>query len=247
MKNIKLVLEYDGSNYIGWQRQKTETRVHSIQYVIENTLKELLREDVTVIGCSRTDSGVHARQYVLNFNTETSIPADRIKYALNDKLPEDIVVLNSEETSMDFHARYSSKGKLYMYTIVNREARLTIDRRYAYQHKWQLDMALMREACKYFIGTHDFKSFMKKGSSVKTTVRTISSLEVQEQGDFIRIYAAADGFLYNMVRIIVGTLLEVGEGKIQPEDIVRIIESRDRNKAGKTAPAQGLTLLEVLY
>lgn len=244
MKNIKLVIEYDGSQYFGWQKQKNS---RSIQGTLEQVLSEVLKEDIEVIGCSRTDAGVHAKAYVLNFKSETKIPAEKIKYALNNKLPRDIVVLDSREVSEDFHARYSSTGKTYVYTILNREMPSAIERNYVYHHPYNLNINAMKEACKFFIGTHDFSAFKNTGSSVQTSIRTITKLEIDNKEDRIKIYISADGFLYNMVRIIVGTLILVGEGKLKPEEIDKIIKSKDRKKAGKTAPAQGLCLLTSMY
>lgn len=244
MKNVKLVIEYDGTKYSGWQKQKNSK---SIQGTIENTLSEVLKEDIEVIGCSRTDTGVHAKAYVLNFYSITKIPLDKIKYALNNKLPNDIVVLDSMEAPEDFHARYSSKGKVYVYTILNRDMPPAIERNYVYHYPYELNIKLMKEACKYFLGTHDFSAFKNKGSSVKTSIRTITKLEINNEKDKIKIYISADGFLYNMVRIISGTLILVGEEKLKPEDIDQIIKSKDRNKAGKTAPPQGLCLIKSIY
>lgn len=244
MKNIKLVLEYDGTNYAGWQKQNN---IVTIQGTVENAIEKLTKEKVEVIGCSRTDSKVHAKEYVCNFKTNSKIPSDKFREALNDKLPDDIVVLKSMEVSDEFHARYCSKGKMYCYTILNSPVRSAINRNYVYHYKGDLDVELMKEAGKKFIGTFDFSSFKNTGSSVKTSVRTINYLEIKKNEQYIRIYISADGFLYNMARIIVGTLLDVGCKKIQPMDIIKIIAAKDRSKAGKSAPPQGLSLLEVYY
>ncbi|MFX0548436.1 tRNA pseudouridine(38-40) synthase TruA [Hathewaya histolytica] len=244
MKNIKLTIEYDGTNYSGWQKQNNSL---SVQEVIEKSLEELLLHEVQVVGCSRTDTGVHAKEYILNFKSDTRIPPEKIKYALNTKLPRDIVVLNSEEVSEEFHSRYSSKGKTYLYTILNREFPTAIDRNYVYHHKNYLNINKMREASEHILGKHDFSAFKNKGSSVKTSIRTVTDLKIEEDNNKIKIYVSADGFLYNMVRIIVGTLILVGESRIEAEDVKDIIDSKDRNKAGKTVPPQGLVLLKTWY
>lgn len=244
MKNIKLTIEYDGSNYFGWQKQNNK---ETVQETIERAILAVTGEKINLTGSSRTDTGVHAKGMVANFKTNTSIPPNKIKFALNNKLPDDIVIINSEEVSEDFHSRYNSKGKTYCYTIINRKDRLALGRNYAYQFKWDLDIERMKSACKYFLGEHDFCAFMSSGSSVKTTVRTINELYIENNKDEIKIFISANGFLYNMVRIIVGTLIMVGIGKISDKDITDIIESKDRTKAGACVPANGLTLEKVYY
>lgn len=244
MRNVKLTIEYDGTNYCGWQKQNNEK---TIQEEIEKAIYKAVGEVVEVIGSSRTDAGVHARGMVANFKTNATIPFDKFKYAINDKLPDDIAIIESEEVSEDFHARYDSKGKTYCYSIINRQQKPAIGRNYVYHFKWDLDIEKMREACKYFIGKHDFKAFRSLGSSVKTTERTIEELYIESEGEKINIFITADGFLYNMVRIIVGTLLKVGRGKIPVEDIEKIILLGDRKKAGPCVPAQGLILEKVYY
>ncbi|MFQ7000635.1 MAG: tRNA pseudouridine(38-40) synthase TruA [Clostridium sp.] len=244
MRNVKLTIEYDGTNYCGWQKQNNEK---TIQEEIEKAIYKAVGEVVEVIGSSRTDAGVHARGMVANFKTNATIPFDRFKYAINDKLPDDIAIIESEEVSEDFHARYDSKGKTYCYSIINRQQKPAIGRNYVYHFKWDLDIEKMREACKHFIGKHDFKAFRSLGSSVKTTERTIKELYIESEGEKINIFISADGFLYNMVRIIVGTLLKVGRGKIPVEDIEKIILLGDRKKAGPCVPAQGLILEKVYY
>lgn len=244
MRNIKLIIEYDGTNYGGWQKQKNNK---TIQETIEKAIKQLTDEEVELTGSSRTDAGVHAKGMVANFYTDSSIPSDRFREAINTKLPDDIGIIFSEEVEESFHARYNSKGKTYRYSIVNRYEKVCIGRQTSYQVKDKLDLKLMREACKYFIGKHDFKAFRTEGSSVKTTTRTISQLEIINNNNNFDIIITADGFLYNMVRIIVGTLVEVGKGKIRPKDIDDIIKSKDRTKAGPCAPAKGLCLEKVYY
>lgn len=244
MRNVKLTIEYDGTNYCGWQKQNNEK---TIQEEIEKAIYKAVGEVVEVIGSSRTDAGVHARGMVANFKTNATIPFDRFKYAINDKLPDDIAIIESEEVSEDFHARYDSKGKTYCYSIINRQQKPAIGRNYVYHFKWDLDIEKMREACKHFIGKHDFKAFRSLGSSVKTTERTIKELYIESEGEKINIFITADGFLYNMVRIIVGTLIMVGSNKIDSREVKNIIESKDRKKAGICVPAAGLVLEKVYY
>jgi len=244
MKNIKLIVEYDGTNYSGWQKQNNNI---TVQGTLEEILSELTKEKIEIIGCSRTDSKVHARKYVCNFQTNSTIPSDKFKEALNVKLPCDIAILESSEVPLSFHARYDCIEKKYSYTILERSVKATIDRNFTYQCKYDLDIEKMQEATKHFIGTHDFSAFKNSGSSVKTSIRNITELKVEKLGNYIKIYASADGFLYNMVRIIVGTLVDVGTNKIKPETIIDIINSKDRSEAGKTAPPQGLCLEEVYY
>lgn len=244
MRNIKLTIEYDGTNYAGWQRQNNAL---TVQQRLEEAIEEATGTKSEVIGSSRTDAGVHAKGFVANFKTISSIPDSRFREALNNKLPEDIVILNSEEVNAEFHARYSSIGKQYSYTILNRPQPAAIDRNYVYHYKRLLNFEAMQSACIHFVGKHDFSAFRSTGSSVKTSVRTVKSALIKKDNDKIIFFVEADGFLYNMVRIMSGTLIEVGIGKISPEEIVEIIKSKDRNKAGKTVPASGLTLERVYY
>lgn len=244
MRNIKLTIEYDGTNYAGWQRQKNAL---SIQQVLEEAVFNLTKEEVEVIGSSRTDAGVHARGFVGNFHSSSNIPGDRFKQAINDKLPSDIVIVESEEVDESFHARFDSKGKKYSYTILNRYVPPAIGRNYVYHYRYIIDVKAMQEAAAYFIGTNDFQAFRSLGSSTKTTVRTITDAEVCRSGDLIKIQVVGNGFLYNMVRIIAGTLLYVGIGKIKPMEIPEILESKDRDKAGSVLPARGLCLEKVYY
>lgn len=244
MRNIRLIIEYDGTKYLGWQKQKIGK---TIQGTIEEAIKELTKEDIYLMGSSRTDAGVHARGFVANFKTESKIPADKFREAINHKLPEDISIIESKEMNEDFHSRYNAIGKTYSYTIINRAAKAAIGKNYLYQVKFDLDVDLMKEACKDFIGTHDFSAFKSSGSSVKSSIRTITDLHIVEDNNIIKIYVTGDGFLYNMVRIIVGTLIMVGNKKIDPKDIKSIIESKDRAKSGFCVPPQGLTLEKVYY
>lgn len=244
MRNIKLTIEYDGTNYSGWQKQGNAL---GIQEVIEKAVFELTGEKAEVIGSSRTDAHVHAKGFTANFHTESKIPGDRFMKAINSKLPPDIVIINSEEAELKFHSRYDSKGKTYSYTILNRPQKSALMRNYSYHFYREVDIESMKSGAAYLIGKHDFASFKNSGSSVKTTVRTISEIDILSKEQYIIFYITADGFLYNMVRIIVGTLLDVGTGKITPYEVKGILESHDRQKAGKTVPGCGLCLEKVFY
>ena len=244
MKNIKLVIEFDGSSFSGWQRQP---KGRTVQKEIETAIYKATSEEILINGSSRTDAGVHAREMVANFLTNSTIPGDKFREAINTRLPEDVSIIKSEEVDMDFHARYSSKGKTYSYTIVNRYERLSLGHQYLYHYRYKLDIDKMKEACIPFIGKHDFRAFMSPGSSIKTTVRTITELYIYNSDDKIKIFITADGFLYNMVRIIVGTLLKVGNGKLEVEDIKSIIVEGNRKRAGMCVPPNGLVLEKVFY
>ncbi|EJO5348510.1 tRNA pseudouridine(38-40) synthase TruA [Clostridium botulinum] len=246
MKNIKLKLEYDGTNYCGWQKQKDE-RFITLQGTLQKVISNITKEDIKVTGVSRTDSGVHAKGYVCNFFTNTRIPTENLKKVINNKLPADIVVLSSEEVNSEFHSRFCSKGKTYEYTILNSSQPIAIGRNYVFHFKDKLDVDNMVIASKHFLGTHDFSAFKTSGSSVKTSVRTINKFEINKEDNFIKFIITGNGFLYNMVRIIVGTLIEVGLNKREPEDIKYVIESKDRTKSGPCVPSSGLCLKEVFY
>ncbi len=244
MRNIKLIIEFDGSNFSGWQRQP---KGRTVQKEIEAAIFKVTDEEILINGSSRTDAGVHARDMVANFFTNSTIPGDKFREAINTRLPDDVSIIKSEEVQEDFHARYSSKGKTYSYTIINRYERLSLGHQYLYHCRYNLNINEMMEACKYFIGTHDFKAFMSPGSSIKTTTRTIQELYIEQKGDRIKIFITADGFLYNMVRIIVGTLIKVGNGKLKAEEIESIIKERNRKRAGMCVPPNGLILEKVFY
>jgi len=241
MRNLFLTLEYDGTNYHGFQIQPNAI---TIQGVLENAIKEIFKEDITVTGCSRTDAGVHAKKYVCSFFTECKIPCEKVPIALNTKLPYDIRAILCKEVDENFHARFDTVSKTYNYVINNREFDV-FKRNYSWYVDAKLDVEKMNNAAKYFIGKHDFKSFMT--GEKDNTEREVFSLDVEEKDGFINIFITADGFLYNMVRIITGTLKMVGEGKLNSEDIKHIIDAKDRTKAGVTAPPQGLYLYDVKY
>lgn len=244
MRNIKLTIEYDGTLYSGWQKQNN---AKTIQETIEKALSKILKAEVSITGSSRTDSGVHAKGMVANFFTDSRIPAEKFREAINTKLPDDIAIIKSEEVDLDFHARYLSKGKTYCYTIINRYEKVALYKNYSHHVREKLDLELMNKCCKMFIGKHDFSAFKTAGSSVKTSVRTISDLHIEKEDDFIKIYVTADGFLYNMVRIIVGTLIEVGQNKRSIETVKKAINSCNREDAGYCVPPNGLMLEKVYY
>ena len=244
MKRYRLKVAYDGTNYCGWQVQPNEVTVEG---VLNKTLSELLDEEIEVVGASRTDSGVHADGNYCIFDTETNIPAEKIAYALNQRLPEDISIVKSDEVDGDWHPRFQDSVKTYEYRIVNREMPDPVRRLYTSFIYSDLDVDKMKEAAEYLVGEHDFAAFCSAGAQVESTIREIYSLDVTQNGDEIVITVTGGGFLYNMVRIIAGTLIEVGEGKIEPSKMTEIIESKDRGLAGKTALAKGLKLVEIKY
>lgn len=246
MKRVMLVVSYDGTNYHGWQVQPSAV---TIEGILNKTISELTKEAIQVIGASRTDAGVHALGNVAVFDTESRIPGEKFSYALNQRLPEDIVIQKSMGVAADFHPRHCDCTKTYEYTIINRTFPLPEYRNTAHFYYGKLDIQAMQRAAKAFIGEHDFSGFCSAGAQVQTTVRTIYSLEVIEDTaeQKIRIRVKGNGFLYNMVRIIAGTLLEVGKGATDVSDMEKIIASCDRSKAGPTAPAKGLKLLEIEY
>lgn len=243
-RNIKLTLEYDGTNYCGWQKQPNAS---SIQETLEEAILKITGENVKLIGSGRTDSRVHALGQVANFKTHSKIPANRYIKALNSMLPFDIAVKDSIEVDLDFHARFNAIGKEYKYIIYNNKVRSPLKRNYSYFVDYDLDIANMKKSLDSFLGTHDFSGFMSSGSSIKSTVRTISCVEFIEKEGLIELNIMGNGFLYNMVRIIVGTLVDIGIGKIDSNSISDIIDSRDRKRAGHTAPPEGLYLSKVFY
>jgi len=244
MKNIKLTIEYDGKKFNGWQKQPDKL---NIQGEIENAIKEITGEEVDLIGSGRTDAGVHAFGQVANFKTNSNLPIEKFAIAINSKLKKSIIVKQAEEVEERFHSRYNAKKKTYRYVINNSKQGTAIYRDLECHIPMNLNIQEMKKASKYFEGEHDFKAFKASGTSSKSSIRTIYKAEVIAEGDRIKIELTGNGFLYNMVRIISGTLVDVGLGKIKPEEIPCIIESGDRSKAGKTLPAHGLYLVEVKY
>ena len=244
MKRVKLIVSYDGTNYCGWQIQNNGI---TVEEVLNQKLSELLQEKIVVIGASRTDSGVHALGNVAVFDTESPIPPEKMCFALNQRLPEDIRIQHSEEVPLDFHPRYCDTRKTYVYKILNRRFPDPTRRLYTHFVYYNLDVDKMQAAANYLIGEHDFKSFCSPRTQVENTVRTVYDLSVEKQGDEIALRIYGNGFLYNMVRIIAGTLLKVGMGVYPPEYVKEILEAKDRKLAGAKAPACGLTLVEIEY
>ncbi len=245
MQNIQIIIEYDGTRYSGWQTQKNG---QGLQDIISNAIHQVTKEEVKLNGSGRTDAGVHALGQSANFKTNCSIPVEKIPEAINKFLPKDIVIKEAKKVPDAFHARFSVKGKKYMYIVNNSKYRSAINNNYEYHFNQKIDYKAMKKAAEYFEGTYDFSGFMASGSSVKDTIRTIEKVQIKKREDDRIIFNfTGNGFLYNMVRIMVGTLLDVGVGKIKPEEIPSIIKSKDRTQAGKTVPAQGLYLVEVYY
>lgn len=245
MRNILLILEYDGTNYHGFQRQAGQL---TIQEVLEGAIARITKEDIVrVTAAGRTDAGVHARGQVVNFKTLARMPARDFMPALNSILPGDIRVRESREVPLEFHARFDAISKVYGYTIQRGTYLSPFLRNYAHHVPYPLDVEKMRLAGSFLIGRHDLTSFCASGSETKTSVRTIMNLELVEKGDLLTLIVEADGFLYNMVRIIAGTLIDVGRGRTPPGALPEILAGRDRRLAGPTAPARGLTLLSVKY
>ena len=243
MKRIKLVVAYDGTNYHGWQVQPNGV---TIEHVLNEALSELLSEPIHVIGASRTDSGVHAHGNIAVFDTGHRMPADRIWIALNQRLPEDIRVRSSEEVPADWHPRKVNSTKVYEYRILNSKSEIPTERLYTHFCYFPLSVEAMQKAAGYLVGEHDFKSFCSINTQAIHTVRTIYSLTVEKQGDIISIRVSGGGFLYNMVRIIAGTLIEVGRGFYPPERVAEILAAGNRKMAGPTAVAKGLTLIRIM-
>ena len=244
MRNIKLKIEYDGKNFAGWQTQPGKV---SIQGEIIKAIKEVTGEDVELTASGRTDAGVHALGQVANFKTNSNLPIEKFPLAINSKLKKSIIIKNAEEVDERFHSRLTCKRKTYRYVINNSLLGTAIYRNLEYHISTKLNVEKMQEAVKHFEGEHDFKGFKASGTSSKSSVRTIYETKVYKQDEKIYIELTGNGFLYNMVRIIAGTLVDVGTGKILPEQIPQIIESKKRENAGKTLPAHGLYLLSVEY
>ena len=244
MRNIKIIIEYDGRDFNGWQKQPNKL---NIQGEIERAIKEITGEECDLIASGRTDAGVHALGQVANFKTNSKIPVEKIPIALNTKLKKSVRILSAQEVDERFHSRYNCKKKTYRYIINNSENGTAIYRNLEFNFSGQLDVENMQKAIKYFEGEHDFKGFKASGTSSKSSVRTIYIGRVFRKNEKIIIELTGNGFLYNMVRIIAGTLLEVGIGKINPEEIIDIINSGDRKKAGKTLPPNGLYLVKAEY
>ncbi len=244
MRNLLLTLRFDGTAYCGYQVQKNGV---TIAGVVQDAIADLFGARLPITGCSRTDAGVHADMYCLNFRTDSAIPCERVIPALNVRLPRDIAVYGCREVPMDFHARYSCLAKRYCYTLYNAPIRSPFYDRTALLYPWPLDAERLNRSARDFLGTHDFSAFCAAGGSVADKVRTVSRSMVERDGPLVRFTVQADGFLYNMVRIMTGTLLDIAAGKIAPDAIPAILAGRDRGRAGQTAPAHGLMLTHVVY
>ncbi len=244
MKNLLFTLRYDGTNYHGWQVQENAI---TVQQAFQDAVEHICGVRENVVGCSRTDSGVHADMYCCNMRTDSKLSAEKWKKALNGVLPADIAVTDCREVPFEFHARYDSVGKRYVYRIWNADERNPFINRYSYHYKYPLDADFLNSQAKQLVGKHNFSAFCAAGASTVDNVRTIARAEVVRRGDEVLMYFEADGFLYNMVRIMVGTLLDISRGRIEKDSIGSIILSCDRDRAGATAPAQGLCLERVFY
>lgn len=244
MRNIKLTIEYQGKDFNGWQKQPNKL---NIQGEIERAIGSITGEEIDLIGSGRTDAGVHSLGQVANFKTNSTLPIEKFALAINSRLKKSIVIKHAEEVEEQFHSRYSVHSKKYRYVINNSPTGTAIYRELEYQFPLPLNIEKMQQAAKYLEGEHDFSAFKASGTSSKNSVRKIFKAEVGKQDERVYIELTGSGFLYNMVRIIAGTLLDVGTGKIQPEEVPEIIKSKERKKAGKTLPAVGLYLVEVTY
>lgn len=244
MRNLLVEISYDGSRYHGWQIQKNAV---TVQEIFQNSVEKVFQSRPDIKGCSRTDSGVHANSYFVSFKTDKNIENERVVTALNTYLPKDIAVLSCRQADDDFHARYSVKSKEYIYKIYNGKIRNPFYNHYAFHYRYPIDADYLNREAKAFIGTYDFSGFCSSHSGVEDTVRTVKNFEVFRKDDMVYFKVEADGFLYNMVRIMVGTLLFISEGKIKEGALKEIIESKNRRLAGKTAPPDGLYLNKVNY
>lgn len=245
MPRIKATIQYCGCNYSGFQVQPNAV---TVEEKLEEALSQVYNMKINVTASGRTDSGVHALGQVIHFDTpNASLPCEKLPFAVAQYLPNDISMISAETVDESFHARYSCKSKTYKYRLVYSHVNLPFEYGRAWIYAYQLDIAKMQEATKYFVGEHDFKAFMASGSSVKSTVRNITRLDICVNGDCVEFVVSANGFLYNMVRIIVGTLVDVGRGRIEVSEIEQIIRSGERAQAGKTAPPDGLYLISAEY
>lgn len=244
MYNIRIWMKYDGTDFHGYQIQKNG---FTVQQALTEALSKLTGESISVTGCSRTDAGVHAAVYAANFFSNTKIPPEKLPFALNAQLPKSIRVTGAEYVDNDFHATFSAKEKTYEYTMDIGKIADPFLLRYAWHFPYELDMKKMQEAAEFLVGKHDFSAFCAAGAQTKTSVRTVKALKVTSENSLVKVKITADGFLYNMVRIIVGTLAYVAIGRIKVDEMEDIILSCDRRRAGITAPPQGLKLVDVVY
>jgi tRNA pseudouridine38-40 synthase len=244
VKNIKLTIEYDGTDFCGWQKQVGR---RTVEGVLNNALSVVLNEEVSIIGSGRTDAKVHALGQVANFKSETQISLDRFSRAVNSYLPRDVAILFAEEVPMEFHSRFDPKRKTYLYKVQNASVCRPVYRNYAGHYYRNLEEEKMRKALQIFVGEHDFKAFMSAGSKIKKTVRTIYKAEISRENDLLIIEVEGNGFLYNMVRRIVGIVLEAGSGSLEIDEISKILEEKDNRRTMRLAPPQGLYLKTVKY
>lgn len=245
MTRFKIIVAYDGTEYCGFARQR---QANTIQQTLETAISKIVRHDVIIHGAGRTDAGVHAQGQCCIFDSETKIPPEKLILAINSHLPKDIAVKSLEVVDESFHPRFGAKRKTYRYQIYNSRIRDPFLCKYCYQYKGEINIERMQEAAKEIVGEHDFACFCASGSTVKgSMVRTVYDIHIKKENNLVTVDISGNGFLYNMVRIIVGTLLYVSEGKLSAQDVRHIIESKDRTKAGPTAPAEGLTMLQIIY
>jgi len=251
LRNFRLSIEYDGTDFNGWQVQGQGCR--TVQGEIERALKTIFGKKIILIGAGRTDAGVHALAHVSNFKVTTRLDAPTLQKALNAHLPPDIAVIGVDEVRLKFHAQFDAKGKIYRYTILNRSYRNAQERRFVHHFPYKLNLIRMKAAARYLVGRHDFRSFMATDSAqretlpTKDTKRTIGRIDIRRQGDLVSIEIEGDGFLYKMVRNIVGVLLEVGTKRLEPTSVKTLLAQKDRKFVSPTAPAQGLCLVKVIY
>ena len=244
MARYKLIVAYDGTNYNGFARQPNGVTVVE---TLEEAVEKIVQHKVYILGAGRTDTGVHAAGQCCIFDSETKVPVERLAKAINSQLPKDISVQSVEKVSDEFHPRFGAKRKTYRYQILNAKQRSPFLDKYTLLYPYEMDLDKMRLAAEKMVGTHDFKCFCSSKTDVQDTVRTIYDINIYQQDELVTVDICGNGFLYNMVRIIIGTLLKVNEGKLEPNDITRVIESKERNLAGPTAPPQGLTMLKIIY
>ncbi|ARU61096.1 tRNA pseudouridine(38-40) synthase TruA [Tumebacillus avium] len=244
MRNIKLTISYDGTDFHGFQ---TQPNLRTVQGMLQARLEEVVGHPVSIIGSGRTDAGVHARAQIVNFHTSSRVPVEKWPIVCNVKLPNDLVVQDAAEVPEDWHARFSARGKVYRYLLDRNAFPDVFTRKYAYHYPYPICVERMIEAATHLVGRHDFTSFCAANTPVEDKVRTLHAVDLREEGHLLSVTCRGEGFLYNMVRIIAGTLIDVGRGKIEPGEIPDILLARDRKMAGVTAPAHGLTMWQVLY
>lgn len=240
-----MIIQYDGTRYKGWQKQNKD--INTVQGKLENIINSMTKEEVTLVGCGRTDAGVHALNYTANFHTNSNMKIEEMFKYINDNLPEDIAILSLKDASERFHARYNILSKTYMYRINNSGVKNIFDRKYVHNIEEKLNLEKMIQCSQVLIGTHDFQSFTTLKSKTKSTVRTINYINIEEKNNIIEIEVNGNGFLWNMVRIILGTLIEAGKGRINPTEVEKILIAKNRAQAGPMVPAKALFLKYVEY